>query len=90
VRSGLVLIASRRRRAGVRRFPDGLFFQLQEASDSGNRLLPGQAQSETPANAVAAGDSNPIFLEIAGKTKRPRLIRVMGRMSISPPPSAAQ
>jgi len=29
-------------------------------------------------------------LKIARKTKRPRLIRVMGRMSISPPPSAAQ
>jgi putative addiction module component (TIGR02574 family) len=27
---------------------------------------------------------------IARKTKRPRLIRVVGRMSISPPPSAAQ
>jgi hypothetical protein len=28
--------------------------------------------------------------EIQRKTKRPRLIRVTGRMLISPPPSAAQ
>lgn len=41
-----------RRRAGVRRFPYGLFFEVQEAENCAHRVLPQPAQPWTLAIAV--------------------------------------
>ncbi len=46
-----------RRRAGVRRFPYGIFFEVR-AQDCGHRVLPRQAQPQALAQAVIGSTGN--------------------------------